>query len=409
MRVADNKFFMENGEICMNESNYSKFDMFFLTVMFLLGLSSCVSEAMARNCVRVLLLLTIARCILEPEILGRLQEIKSLLIGMGAFFAVMYISAYYGGHFSELMDASMFSLQYTALVVPACILLLQNRNHARMLVYAVYASMIVTVFYLFSLSLSGEFRPGTLLSPGVMISTCLFAILIPAMVASAFDGEASLQGRIFSGVCAAISLIGLICTNTRGAWLAIFPLVFVMLLYYIPGWKKKLMMSLVCGVLTAAVLVCFPSVMSRADTIVHSNEQQSATERLMMWQSATRMGLDHPVLGVGKLNYAEHYQNDYIFDDAKERTATHAHSNFFMMLGENGFSGMLTYCAMVGVFLAWGWKRRKNVFGAMVLFSTLGFVLYGVTDYTLTAYSAMRVYWLLMGLCVSYVYLSEAK
>lgn len=29
MRVADNKFFMENGEICMNESNYSKFDMFF--------------------------------------------------------------------------------------------------------------------------------------------------------------------------------------------------------------------------------------------------------------------------------------------------------------------------------------------------------------------------------------------
>ena len=42
-----------------------------------------------------------------------------------------------------------------------------------------------------------------------------------------------------------------------------------------------------------------------------------------------------------------------------------------------------------------------------MLGATVAFVLYGVTDYTLATYGGMRVYWLLMGLCVASIHLDE--
>ncbi len=36
----------------------------------------------------------------------------------------------------------------------------------------------------------------------------------------------------------------------------------------------------------------------------------------------------------------------------------------------------------------------------MIFFSTAGFLLYSLTDYTYASYSAMRVYWFVFGLCL---------
>ncbi len=69
--------------------------------------------------------------------------------------------------------------------------------------------------------------------------------------------------------------------------------------------------------------------------------------------------------------------------------------------------GLSTYCIMMAIIALCGWKYRKKVFGVIMLGATMAFVLYGVTDYTLATYGGMRVYWLLMGLCVASIHLDE--
>lgn len=383
----------------MNIIDERKIDATLVFIIGLLSLSSCISEALSRNCVKVLLLVLLIRCVIKPNILHGLCQIKGLLISMIAFFCMWFISAIYGGHFDEVSSESMFSTQYTALLLPACLLLINKKENVYIFLYGLFFSMLVTDIYVFYQVWNGEFRPVPLIAAGVMKGTCLFVTLIPAMLINFFDSSAPLVGRIFAVVCAVVSLIGLIFTNTRGGWLAIIPVVVGILLYYVPTWKKKVCVVMSCVMLAGFAIAFVPSISDRADSITQGRKQQSVNERFLMWGSAVRMGLDHPVLGVGNGNYKHYYQNEYISEQAKEPDVGHAHNMFFQMFGENGFIGLFTYCGMIIMFLLYGY-RRKSPMAKIVLFSTLGLVLYGFTDYTLSAYESMRVYWFLMGLCV---------
>ena len=384
-----------------------KMDYIIVGVMLLLSLSCCISEALARNCTRVLMVLTVFRCVMEPAILVKLKHAKSILYSMLAFFSAMIISAVYGGHFFELINENVFWYQYSALLLPVCLLCVKSLKHVRVFLYGIFVSMLLTDMYIFYQTYNGVFRPSALLTLGVMTATVLKMVVLPAMVAMIFDKAITLMEQSLLILATCISVAGLICLNTRGGWIAFFPVGLLILLYLVQGWKRKIAMLATCCLVSFLILASFPSVFVRVDSIVHSESQQSATERKLMWESAYKMGMDNPVLGVGKGNYAYKYQHEYINPLAKEPTQGHAHSNFFQMFGENGFLGLSTYCIMMAIIALCGWKYRKKVFGVIMLGATMAFVLYGVTDYTLATYGGMRVYWLLMGLCVASIHLDE--
>lgn len=388
--------------------NEDKFDKIILFIFGILSISSCVTEALSRNCIRVLLFLLIIRLAAKPAILQKLYHAKSLLIATLVFYAVIVISAIYGGNFWSVSSESMFSTQYTALLLPACLLLLKRSKDIVFLLYGLFFSMLLTDIYIFYQVIQGVYRPVPLVAAGVMKGTCLFVILIPAMVISAFDNKIPPKGRLFSAICAAVSIVGLICTNTRGGWLAIIPVMIGILLYYIPTWKKKLTVILACGLLMMFMSTFVSNFSARVDSIARGRSEQSVNERFLMWDSAIKMGLDHPLLGVGNGNYKYYYQNEYISPQAKEPDVGHAHSMFFQMFGENGFIGLFAYCGMIGAFFLYGY-RRKSAKAKIILASTMGLVLYGLTDYTLSAYEAMRVYWFLMGLCIAGIYVENNK
>lgn len=385
-----------------------KFDKIILFIFGILSISSCVTEALSRNCVRVLLFLLIVRLVVKPDVLKKLYRAKSLCISTLIFYAMIIFSAIYGGNFWSVSSESMFSTQYTALLLPACLLLLKRNRDVVFLLYGLFFSMLLTDIYIFYQVFQGVYRPVPLVAAGVMKGTCLFVILIPAMLISSFDNKMPNMGRLFSAICAVVSIIGLICTNTRGGWLAIVPVVIGILLYYIPTWKKKLTVILACCLLMGVVSASVSSFSTRIDSITRGRNEQSVNERFLMWDSAIKMGLDHPLLGVGNGNYKYCYQNEYISPQAKEPDVGHAHSMFFQMLGENGFIGLLAYCGMIGTFFYYGY-RRKSAKAKIILASTMGLVLYGLTDYTLSAYEAMRVYWFLMGLCIAGIYVENNK
>lgn len=391
----------------MKENINNRLDVAIFIVMCLLALSSCISEAMARNFTRVVLILAVVRCILQPRLFYRLRHIKSLLIVMLLFFGVMVLSAIYGGNFWSVVQENLFWFQYSAVLLPVCLLILNSKKQVKTILYCMFFSMAVSDVYIFYQTIQGVFRPSALLMDGVMTGTVLVMCIVPAMVAMLFEAELAYKERIFVGICTLMSMAGIICLNTRGGWLAVFPVLACILLYCIKGIRKKIAVLLLCCLAGGTVMMMFPGVQKRASEIVYSSSQQSATERMLMWQSAYQMGMDNPVLGVGKGNYTDLYQHKYISPIAKEPTQGHAHSNYFQMFAENGFLGLFTYCGMIGMFLCWGWSHRKNIYGVVLCGATAAFSLYGVTDYTLAAYGGMRVYWLLMGLCVAALWMDK--
>ena len=104
-------------------------------------------------------------------------------------------------------------------------------------------------------------------------------------------------------------------------------------------------------------------------------------------------------MGVGMGNYLTEYQQVYISPLAKEPDQGHAHNNFMQYFAENGIVGLLSYLGLLIAFFTWSWKRRKNIYAMIMFTSTLALVLYSLTDYTFAGYGAMRLYWLIMGIC----------
>ena len=116
---------------------------------------------------------------------------------------------------------------------------------------------------------------------------------------------------------------------------------------------------------------------------------------------------DHPIFGIGMGNYSQQYLEHYMLPEAKERNHLHAHNVFLQFSIQAGIFGLAAYCLMFGYILYWAWCRRKNVFGMMLFCSTGGLLLYGLTDYTFAGYGAMRLYYLLLGLCAKGAVLSD--
>lgn len=56
---------------------------------------------------------------------------------------------------------------------------------------------------------------------------------------------------------------------------------------------------------------------------------------------------------------------------------------------------------MLITFFVWSWKRRRNHYAMIIFMSTMALMLYSLTDYMFEAYSGMRVYWLLIGVCAT--------
>ena len=143
---------------------------------------------------------------------------------------------------------------------------------------------------------------------------------------------------------------------------------------------------------------------------ITSTKYQSNTERVLIWKSAYRMFLDHPILGVGAGQYKFNYQKRYISPKAKEPKLAHAHSNFMQMLAENGFVGFISFVGMVGYFIIASFRRfwtTKSPYALMLSSSTLSLVLQGLTEYNFGNSAVMKAFWLVLGCLIVLEYQSN--
>lgn len=198
-------------------------------------------------------------------------------------------------------------------------------------------------------------RGGTFLGDGNDFSMSL-CILVPLVIGLALRAQKLLWKVSWFGVTAVL-ILAIIGTSSRGATLGLA----TVSLYLWLKTPRKLITGIVGAVVLVAVLAYAPAnYFDRMKTITSYSTESSAAGRVSAWKAGTRMGLAHPVLGVGAGNFQGQFPR-YRGDEAPTRWMT-AHSSYFLVFAELGFTGLL-------VFL-------RLVFGNMVsnsrLFGTLG-------------------------------------
>ena len=200
---------------------------------------------------------------------------------------------------------------------------------------------------------------------------------------------------LLSAVVLALALMAWLFNATRGAWVALAPVLLFILGYY--SWQNKKIMALCLVLLCAggAYLVNNPRFVQRTGTIV-SEKNDPKNARYIFWNEAIKVFKEHPSLGVG-LGQAKR-----VIKESKEYKPwfTHYHSNIFQMLAENGVIGLVGYLGFIGYYLKKSFGQfvsQKNPIALIIASSTLALFVQGITEYNYGNSAVMKAYWLITG------------
>lgn len=209
-------------------------------------------------------------------------------------------------------------------------------------------------------------------------------------------------------VGAGLSLICLVLSMTRGAWLAF---VAVVIIFFVLEKRSRFLVAKICAGLAIIFLIVAltsPKIQDRLSTLTNANFQ-SNSERVLMWEAAMNIFTDYPLCGVGQKMFFEAYNEHYILAEARERPGvigrghTHPHNNFLHRASEGGIVGLAAFIGLVAYFFLKFFRqfKREKIFtfgaGMTALLILAGIVLEGLTDTNMNQVPIMREFWLLTG------------
>lgn len=168
-------------------------------------------------------------------------------------------------------------------------------------------------------------------------------ILIPCIIEVAVAAKTRLE-RIAAWATVVLLLLAIVASQSRGATIG---LAAVMLFLWVKSNRKALSMVLMVVVLAITLLYAPAEYFSRMGTIAHYQTEGSAMGRVNAWKAAVRMAVDNPVLGVGSGTFPQAYGTRYQPDGGPAGGWLTAHSSYFLVLGELGFPGIITFLILV--------------------------------------------------------------
>lgn len=222
-------------------------------------------------------------------------------------------------------------------------------------------------------------------------------IYLPILFVCFFEKSVFGKWQWATGGILVIGFGALLFNGTRGAWLGVAIVIFLLLLYYLIQCKKMAIFILCAFLFMGVGLSQYQPLVNRIYSIT---DTKANSERFLMWNSAFQMFKDHPIVGVGLGQYKDNYQQKYISPNAKEPKLEHAHNNFMQMLAENGLIGFSGFLILISCFIGYSFNRfwkEKNPYALMMCTSTLALVLQGLTEYNFGNSAVMKSFWLVQG------------
>lgn len=189
--------------------------------------------------------------------------------------------------------------------------------------------------------------------------------IIPIGVALVLFGRGT-RLRLFALAATGALGVGVLLSQSRGAWLGLAFSAFILLLLWSRG--SRALLAPICAALVFLVVLVgagfIPGqLFDRLGQTVEyfgifdvrsvplTPENWAVVERMAHWQAAWYMFLDHPWLGVGTGNYAEAYPRYYLRGWLEP--LGHAHNLYLNQLAEIGVVGLTLFL----VFLGTAFKR----------------------------------------------------
>jgi O-antigen ligase len=195
--------------------------------------------------------------------------------------------------------------------------------------------------------------------------------------------------------------IALWATVTRGAYLAA-----ACGLAFAAVMRNKMILIPLMLILIGVVVFAPPYIQSRISSIVDIHHPENAS-RLLMWKAGIDIFKDHPIVGVGDIDYG--LLLDRYADPALPRVWGHLHNTPLQILTNYGVLGFVIIMGMfAGMFVAEGkiyaqyreqWFKGSFALGGMAVL--VAFVITGLTEWSFGDQEVITLVWTTLGLVLS--------
>lgn len=334
---------------------------------------------------------------------------KAVLIYLG-----VWLICAIGAREQMMSVHAVFGTSYRFLPLFFVLLYVQTKEQVRLLVLVFAISVCIndlTALWQMAAHESVSWRPmGLVHSPTFLGSHMLMAI--PVLFFFSRKAYFHSRERIFLLGMALFSLVILILTQTRGAWIA-FVLVMIAYVIFERRFRRQLLLGGLVGLICIVGGLLLSHSYSQRLATITDPQMQSNLERTYMWYAAVSMWEEHPVAGVGMDEYGWYYNTVYIPPAAKERPPVghpelghgHPHNNILKHLSEGGVLGLAAYFVLHGYIFLRLWRQyKKERYTAAFSCALMGILVFlgvhfeGLTDTNINQLSILTEYCLLMGL-----------
>lgn len=189
-----------------------------------------------------------------------------------------------------------------------------------------------------------------------------------------------------------IGLLAAVLTVSRGASLGIVVGAFVLLMTCRFRWHTKLGVVIGAVILVGGALLVANS-LGAMDVWVNRISGKTFWDdldtRFALWGTALRIGLDHPILGVGMGNEFYHYYMAGFARAAPHNDILAA----FMLTGFPGLTMFITLVALVTVSL---WRMSRGMMRSCQLGMWIAMLITGLFNPSFTT----KVFWVNVGICL---------
>jgi len=190
----------------------------------------------------------------------------------------------------------------------------------------------------------------------------LMGLLLPAVLALAFRRGSGVRERVFFSYVAALFLLGLVLTMSRGAWLAVGAALaaWPLLAARRPkkAWRWSAVALAAAGALVVVISLKSTTAAERFDQLWLNHGERS---RLMMWRGGWGLFCEHPVLGTGAGSYGTLFE--------RHRPAGYldgplaAHNEYLNMASDYGAVGFVLSFGVAGCVAVLVLRRRREAGG----------------------------------------------
>jgi O-antigen ligase len=199
-----------------------------------------------------------------------------------------------------------------------------------------------------------------------------------------------------------VSLLGLLATYTRGAWMGFGAAVLSLL----PITRKGRWLLLAGLVLLAIGALAGPKHLRERFLTMGNPEDPTVKERVYMWRSGLAIWRERPVLGVGPGELKRVYERYALPEAVKKRTG-HVHNTPLQMLVERGVLGLAAWLWIWVAFFARAigllrrlpgeaTSERTLVMGSLA--AIVGFLVAGLSEFNFGDSEVAMVAWAVMAL-----------